>query len=97
MSQPIYKNWCAKFTAEYYKLSSEEQTALGKKNEASLKQVGAESVVFCLSLSEEWQGWGVEKYPSIEAVEQHLQNLNDLNWFKYLDSKTYLGVEFTQP
>jgi hypothetical protein len=67
------------------------------QNEASLKKVGAESIVFCVSLSsEEWAGWGVEKYPNIEAVQQHLQDLFALNWFRYFESKTCLGMEAPQ-
>jgi hypothetical protein len=69
------------------------------QNDESLKQVGAEEVVFCNSLwsSEEWLGWGVEKYPDIEAVQKHADTLFRINWFEYMESKTYLGVEMPQP
>jgi len=97
MAQPIYKNWSAKYTEAWYQLSPEEQNTLMAQNEASLKKVGAESIVFCISLSsEEGAGWGVEKYPNIEAVQQHLQNLFALNWFRYFESNTNLGVEVPQ-
>ena len=94
MAQPIYKVWFARYKDAWYKLSPEEQNALMAQNEASMKKVGAETVVFCFSLSsEEWAGWGVEKYPNIEAVQQHLQDLWGLNWFMYFESKTHLGAE----
>ena len=94
MAQPIYHVWFAKWKEPWYKLSPEEQNTLGAKVEASLKQVGAELLVTCGSSwsSEEWLAWGVEKFPSIEAVQQHDQTLIGLNWFMYIESKTYLGT-----
>jgi hypothetical protein len=97
MAQPIFKNWFARYKDAWYKLSQEEQNALYAQNEASLKKVGAELIVFCVSLSHEnWAGWGVEKYPNVEALEQHLQDLIELKWFAYFDSETFLGVEVPQ-
>jgi hypothetical protein len=97
MAQAIYKNWFARFTDAWYKLSPAEQNALMAQNDASMKKVGGESIIFCSSLSsEEWSGWGVEKYPNIEAVQQHLQDLNGMNWFRYLESQTVLGLEMPQ-
>jgi hypothetical protein len=58
-------------------------------------QVGGEHIVSCIGVraSEEWLGWGDGKYPDIEAVQKHTMTLYALNWFKYFDSKTYLGSE----
>jgi hypothetical protein len=49
----------------------------------------------CVSFwsSEEWLGWGVEKYPDIEAVQKHAETLYNLKWFEYIESNTYLGTE----
>jgi hypothetical protein len=95
MTQPVYKVWFSKYREAWYKLSTEEQDALGAKVEASLKQVGGEMVMlrYCVWASEEWLAWGVEKYPSIEAVQQHALNLYNLKWFMYVESQTYLGSE----
>ena len=94
MAQPIYKSWFAKYTEAWYSLSQGEQNALSAQNEASMKKVGGELVLFCFSVSsEEWGGWGVEKYPSFEALQQRQQDLMAMNWFRYFDAKTYLGVE----
>ena len=69
------------------------------QDEESLKTLGVEPVILCSSVwsSEEWIGWGVEKYPDIEAVQKHGDNLSRLNWFEYLESKTYLGTEIPLP
>jgi hypothetical protein len=95
MAQPIYKVFLIKFKESYYKLTPEEQNELGAQNEESLKQVGAEHIISCVSMwsSEKWLGWGVEKYPDIEAVQKHTQNLFNLNWFEYFESETVLGTE----
>jgi hypothetical protein len=80
----------------WYKLSSEEQNELMAKNVESRKQLGVEGILICNSVwaSEEWLGWGVEKYPDIEAVQKHAEFLISLNWFDYIESKTLLGTEF---
>jgi len=98
MAQPVYKVWLMKYTESWYELTTEEQNKLMAQIEESLKQVGAELIILCASVwsSEEWFGWGVEKYPDIEAVQKHAENLFRMNWFKYIESKTYLGTEMPQ-
>ncbi len=98
MSQPIYKVFFMKYKEPYYKLNTEEREKLEGKNAASLKQVGAEQIISCISMgfNEKWLGWGVEKYPDLEAVQKHTENLYEMNWFEYFDSQTYLGVEMPQ-
>jgi hypothetical protein len=98
MAQPIYKVWFMKYTEPWYKLTTDEQNNLMSLAAESLKQVGAEVMVMCLSVwaSESWLGWGVEKYPDLEAVQKHTQNLFALNWFKYIESTTTLGTEMPQ-
>jgi hypothetical protein len=99
MAQSIYKTWFMKPKEPWYKLTTEEQNKLLAQNNESLKQLGVESIITCTSgwSSEEWLFWGVEKYPDIEAVQKHTDNLFNINWFEYVESKTYLGVEWTQP
>ena len=99
MANPsIYKVWFMKYTAAWYKLSVKEQNDILTQNAASLKQVGAESLMVEMSVwsDENWMAWGVEKYPNIEAVQKHSVNLYKENWFQYVDSKTYLGSDLPQ-
>lgn len=95
MAQPIYKVWFMKYKEPWYKLTKEEQKELVAKDTESLKQVGCELIMMRFSAwsSEEWDIWGVEKYPDIEAVQKQAMNLFEMNWFEYIESKTYLGVE----
>lgn len=95
MAQPIYKVYFMKYKEPWYKLTTEEQSKLIAQNVEFLKQVGSEPIILCNSVwsSEEWLAWGVEKYPDIEAVQKLADNLFSINWFEYIESKTYLGVE----
>jgi hypothetical protein len=99
MAQSIYKVWFAKYKEPWYQLTSEEQNRLTAQIEESLKKLGIEVIIICNSAwsSEEWLGWGVEKYPDLEAVQKHADNLMKLNWFEYVDSKMVLGTELTFP
>jgi hypothetical protein len=97
MAKPIYKVFLVRFTEAWYQLSAEEQASLLQKVGATLDQVGGKSVALCDSSwsSEQWLGFGVEVYPDIEAVQQHSQLLNQLNWFRYIESTTALGTEMS--
>jgi hypothetical protein len=98
MAQPIYKVWFVNYKEPWYKLTTEEQNNLLAKVGESLEQVGGELVMIRSSVwsSEEWLAWGVEKYPDIEAAQQHANNLFNMNWFAYVESKTYLGIDMPQ-
>jgi hypothetical protein len=96
VTQEVYKLWQMRFTNAWYQLSEEEQEQLGAKIAASLEEVGGEIVVSCTSAwaDEKWLGFGVEKYPSLEAAQQHTQNLWEMGWYRYIQSTSTLGVEF---
>jgi hypothetical protein len=98
MGQPIFKVWFMKYKESWYKLTTEEQNKLMAQNAESMKQVGGEIVMVntCSWSSEEWLAWGVEKYPNVEAAQQHALNLFNMNWYQYIEGKTYLGVEMPQ-
>lgn len=65
------------------------------KAQEVLKAVGAELVVGCYSVwsSENYLGFGVEKFPDYEAVRKHTQMLLAMDWFRYIESTSYLGTE----
>ncbi|HVP21609.1 MAG TPA: hypothetical protein VMS73_07075 [Anaerolineaceae bacterium] len=95
MAQPVYKVWMMKYKDAFYKLSKDEQDKLGTAVDAALKQVGGERLMtqMCVWSTEKWLAWGVEKFPSIEAVQQYAMLLFNLNHFEYIESDSFLGVE----
>ena len=96
MSKPIYKVFLLNLKEAYHELSPEEQKELGEKGIQALEEVGGKRVIACGSVwcSENYQGWGVEKFPDIEAVHKHAELLSKLNWYRYFDSTSYLGTEW---
>ncbi len=96
MAQPIYKLWFMKYKEPWYRLTEEERNKLLQQNMETEKQLGIESIITCVSIEEGWLGWGVEKYPDIEAVEKHSEKLFQLNWFEYFESKSQLGIQMIE-
>lgn len=95
MAQPVYKLFLFKFTEAYYQLSEQERKDIAAKVGASLEQAGGKRIVQCSTVwaSEEWLAWGVEQFPSMEAAQMHAMDLWQMDWFRYVESKTYLGME----
>jgi hypothetical protein len=98
MAQPVYKLWMAKFTPAWYDLTKEEQDKHTAKEAETMKQAGGEVLMMrvCVWASEEWDAWGVEKFPSIEAAQQYAMALFNLGHYKYTSAKSYLGMDMPQ-
>ena len=94
MAQPVYKLWTVKFKEAWYQLSKDERNSLFAQVTATLEKVGAKIVVACDASwsSEQWPFFGIEEYPDIEAVQAHAQLLNEMQWFRYVESTTALGT-----
>ena len=95
MARPIYKVFMFKPTEAWYQISNQKRNQIKGQLAKALKKVGGQEVVLCFSgwNSEQYLGWGVEKFPNIEAVQKHHALLVDLGWFRYADSNSYLGTE----
>ena len=94
MAGSVFKSFRLRFKEPWFQLSKAEQDALlGKLGEAMTK-VGGKTVIMCESgwVSEQWWYWGVEEFPSAEAVQEHTRLLAELNWMRYCDSDTLLGT-----
>jgi hypothetical protein len=95
----IYKLWQGRFTEAWYRLPQDEQERLMGEVMRALDQVAGKPVLTCLSgwSNERWQGFGVEQFPDVEAVQRHEQILMDLTWARYWESQSLLGTEFIAP
>ena len=98
MAKTIYQLFMARFTEAWYQLSDEERNQILAKQAESSEKAGAKSVIFAESVwsNEEWQFFGVNEYPNVEAVQEHTQRLIDAQWFRYIESKVILGKEYEQ-
>src|SRR4051812_21616464 len=94
MAQPIYKMFMVKPTEAFFCLPKEQQDKILADVRACLDKAGGKSILACNSSwsSEEWLVFGVEEFPNIEAVQLHSKLLGEMNWYRYLESKTLLGT-----
>jgi len=96
MADPVYKLWMMRPTEAWYQLSEEEQNRLLAKLQEALEKVGGKSVLMCASAwsSERWSLFGVEEFPDIEAVQKLSEIHNGLNWFRYHEAVSLLGIKW---
>ena len=94
MAGPIYTMFYARPNEAWFQLSKEEQDALFAMLEEGRKSVNGKVMLFCDSSwnSEKWLYWGVEEFPSMEAVQEFSRCLMELNWLRYIDSEILLGT-----
>ena len=100
MAGPIYKMFYLRMKEAWFQLSKEQQDALFARIDEAMQSVGGKSMLICNSAwtSERWWYWGVEEFPSIEAVQEYARCLAELEWFRYCDSETLLGTRVpTEP
>src|SRR6185436_14746358 len=94
MTGPIYEMFRVGGNEAWYQLSKEQQDALFAKVDEGRKSVGGKVLISCDSSwnSEQWLFWGVEEFPSLEAVQGFTRCLMELNWFRYVESDILLGT-----
>ena len=99
MAQPIYKLWQGRPTAAWHQLPQDEQDRLLGQVIEVLGKAGGKELVACSAAwsNERWPYFGVEEFPDLEAVHRHTQMLLDLDWARYMESRTTLGTEFPMP
>jgi hypothetical protein len=94
-SKPIIRLFFAKIKDTFIALPEEEKIAFMRKDRENLDELGMKAVTMidCSWSNEKWDYIGVEQWPSLEAIEKREQFENDeLEVFKYVESKTYLGT-----
>jgi hypothetical protein len=94
MAGPIYKLYMGKMTEAWYQLSEDEQNSLLAKVDEARTKAGGKVVVACNPLwaSEQYQWFGVEEFPDIEAVQKHAEDLGELDWYRYIEGSSMLGT-----
>ena len=77
----------------------EEQQRLLSLVMEALTTAGGKELVLCSAAwsNERWPFFGLEEFPDLEAVQRHEQILTDLNWARYIESRTTLGTELILP
>ncbi len=94
-SKPVIRLFFAKMKNAFIELPEEEKMEFMRKDRENLDQLGmkAVSMIDCSWSNDEWDYIGVEQWPTMEAIKIREKFENEqLEVFKYVDSKTYLGT-----
>ena len=94
MDTPLYKLYFLKRLPAFFELSGEEWAALRAEFSARQTALGIRDLINAeMAWSNEvFEFFGVEYYPSAEAVQTYTRSLADLGFFRYLASESYLGI-----
>src|ERR1051326_515542 len=99
MSTKIFKLVLTKgFTQAYYKLSEEERKNLWKRGHKIVEKSGAKLVApyySCRWSTDKYMRFYVMEYPDVEAAIADTANIDEVEFFRYIESETILGVEET--
>ncbi len=93
---PIVRLFFAKMKPDYFQLSEQERIQFMARDRANLDALGmkAVSMIDCSDSDEEWDYIGVERWPSMKAVEERERFENEeLHISRYVEYKVHLGVE----
>ena len=92
-----------KIKPAYFELSEQEQKEFMQRDREKLEELGYKLhfQLDCSGLNQEWNGIGVEEWPSMEAIEKIEKFYKEeLELSRYVEYKAYVGTpvfdEYTQ-
>ncbi|MEL4304258.1 hypothetical protein [Methanococcoides sp. LMO-2] len=94
-NKPIIRMYFARIKEAFYDLSDEEKSEFMRKDREEMDELGMKVLMMidCRWSNEEWDFVGIEEWPSIEALEEPGRfEKEELEAFRYVESKTYLGT-----
>lgn len=96
MSATIYKCFMGRPSEAWYALTAEQQQQKFAQLDEARVQAGGKTLIMCNSswASDHILFFGIEEFPSIEAVQQYHAALEKMNWFRYVDGQTALGTKW---
>ncbi|MDK9559135.1 hypothetical protein QQF73_15990 [Marinobacter sp. M216] len=93
---PIVRLFFAKMKPAFFQLSEEEQRQFMVRDRANLDALGmkAISMIDCTISDSEWDYIGVERWPSVKALEEREKfETDELHISQYVDYKVEFGAE----
>ncbi len=93
--KPIIRLFFAKIKKAFADLSEKEKMAFMRKDRENLDELGMKAITMidCSWSNDEWDYIGVEQWPTNEAIKEREKfEKEELEVFKYVESKTYLGT-----
>ena len=86
MAGPIYKTWMFRYTEAWRQLSQKERDGILAKLKAAYEKVGGKQIIACDSRwsAEQWQAFGLDEFPDIDAVQEFHEILTANDHFRYI-------------
>jgi hypothetical protein len=93
---PYYRAFWMNFSEPWYALTSDQQDELMMKVDQTHAEFGSKRIILCNShwATSEWMAWGVEAYPSLEAMVGRAAKLGEMGWIKFTQAMSLPGVKF---
>lgn len=95
MNEPIYRFYRGRFTSAWHQLTQgEKDEAFAAMGKAFQETSGKSVVPACFTCwSSDWHVFGVEVYPSLEAIQQWRDIMERLGLFQYFELESMIGVQ----
>jgi hypothetical protein len=96
MGERVINLFMGRMKESWYELPEEEQSQMMEKVGASLDEVGAKRIVIanCEWSRSDYQFFGVQEYPSIEALRKHMEAQRAMGFSSYVESTRVVGTSW---
>jgi hypothetical protein len=93
MGQPVIFLFMGSMKKSWSELSEEEQSQMMAKVGASRDEVGGKGIVgaWCEWSTPDYQFFGVEEYPSIDALRKHIAAQREMGFTDHLEETYVVG------
>lgn len=95
MSEEVCKVYIIRrFKEAGYALSNDERQARLAQAAAVRHECGGRLLVNALARWADYgiYGFGAEIYPNLESLQKHTAALEELDWYRYIDSESFIGT-----
>lgn len=93
-SVPVYKFYLVKPSIEVSQAPQEQVAEALQQRDEAMQRTGVRVLLQANMVwsNERYKNFGFEVFPNLEALIEYHDCLNQIHWFDYADSTTYLGV-----
>jgi hypothetical protein len=95
---PVYRVYLSRLTAKGYTLTTDELNQINAWANQGARSEGGQLLVsaYCRWNNEQWEYFGVERFPCIEALLRYTQYLSVSNWYSIWRSRSHLGTALNE-
>ncbi|MBE0695495.1 MAG: hypothetical protein IH586_01085 [Anaerolineaceae bacterium] len=94
MDTPVYKLFFFKRGAKALGLSAKKYQAVLAETREPARRLGVRHMLVANMRwsNEQRETFGIELFPSLEVEQEYVRTLEELGWYNYVDSESYLGI-----